>query len=537
MSLGIRGRLFGVSVALILIGVVASGAVLESNLRGWLEARIESELLRDARSAGVALTSALGVGGMETIDALADQLGGAAEVRVTVIDQAGGVLGDSALTLGELRGLENHADRSEVIAARAEGWGRSSRWSDTLGVEMLYVAVAYEAGVVRCATPLSQVDEVAGRLRGLVVAAGLAGLLVAAAMSGLASKLVSQRLRTLTAERDYFGAVLEVMEAAVIAMDAQQRVTVLNPRAREMLALTVDPTGQRLIDAVSLPGLAELLEGATTQPVSAELELGGPTRRVGLARLSPRSASGGAVLVIHDMTELRRLEALRRDFVANVSHELRTPLSVIQANAETLLDGALEAPEMAVKFTDGILRHSERLSRLVADLLDLSRIEVGQYPLAIQPLAVADCAAGAVDTVASQAEARGMSLSLAIPEGLKARGDAQALEQILLNFVDNAVKYTPDGGAVVVRARAVAGVVRVEVEDNGPGVPEAHRARLFERFYRVDPGRSRAVGGTGLGLAIVKHLAAAMRGRVGMASAPEGGAIFWLEIPRERGAE
>ncbi len=340
-----------------------------------------------------------------------------------------------------------------------------------------------------------------------------------------------ERLAALTEERDYFGAVLEVMEAAVVAIDGERRITVVNRAARELLALRGSPVGRTLGEVVQVDELDNLLVGEGGKARHAEFELPGPPRRVVVARVSPRGASGGLVVVIHDITELRRLETMRRDFVANVSHELRTPVSVIRANAETLLDGALDDVEMAESFVEAVLRNAERLSRLVSDLLDLSRIEVGQYKVQIGPLPVAASVRRVVEALESRIEEQGLSVTVDVSSSLVARADAQALEQILTNLVDNAVKYTPQGGVIALRGYAMDGWVRLEVQDNGPGIDPVHHPRLFERFYRVDPGRSRQMGGTGLGLAIVKHLAAALRGRVGMSPAEHRGCIFWLELP------
>jgi two-component system phosphate regulon sensor histidine kinase PhoR len=237
-------------------------------------------------------------------------------------------------------------------------------------------------------------------------------------------------------------------------------------------------------------------------------------------------------LVLHDVTEMRRLEAVRRDFVANVSHELRTPVSVIRANAETLLDGALEDEKRARTFLDALVRNADRLSRILADLLDLSRLEAGRYALDLEPIALSPAVEKVVELVETRAKEKSIAVAIDVAPELAAHADARAFEQVLLNLIDNAVKYTPASGHILVSARRVEELIRVEVTDDGPGIEPRHRARLFERFYRVDPGRSRDVGGTGLGLAIVKHLVESMGGRVGMepaAGAPHG-STFWVTL-------
>ena len=248
------------------------------------------------------------------------------------------------------------------------------------------------------------------------------------------------------------------------------------------------------------------------------------------------------VIVMHDVTELRRLETVRKDFIANVSHELRTPVAVIQANAETLVAGALRDPERARSFLDAISRHAERLGRLVSDLLDISRIEAGKYPLVIEPVDLRVLVDGTIAALGLQAGEKGIALVSRLPGELWVAGDDKALEQVLFNLVSNAIKYTPSGGHVEVDAVVIeregdeAMRLRVEVRDDGPGIDPRHHRRVFERFYRVDPGRARDMGGTGLGLAIVKHLVEAMGGQVGVDARRPHGSIFWFTVPTAAGA-
>ena len=233
---------------------------------------------------------------------------------------------------------------------------------------------------------------------------------------------------------------------------------------------------------------------------------------------------------MHDMTEIRRLERVRRDFVANVSHELRTPITVIRANAETLLDGALDDRERGPKFVEAMHRSAERLTRLVADLLDLSRIEAGHYVTELQPVSVARVVEGILEGLEGKAIERQIEIAADVDDRLEVEAASMGLSQVLQNLLDNAIKYTPTGGHIVVRTRATEDVVRIEIEDDGPGIEPHHRERIFERFYRVDTGRSRAMGGTGLGLSIVRHLAEQMNGRVGVEPGARRGSVFWVEL-------
>jgi two-component system phosphate regulon sensor histidine kinase PhoR len=237
------------------------------------------------------------------------------------------------------------------------------------------------------------------------------------------------------------------------------------------------------------------------------------------------------VIVMHDVTDIRRLENIRKDFVANVSHELRTPVSIVQANAETLLDGALEEPARARTFVEALHRNAERLSRIIADLLDLSRLEAGRYRFDIASVDVEEAVERSLEAVHEKALGREQNIEVSIPEGQAVLADAKALEQVLSNLLENSIKYTPRGGHISVRAEERGGQVRLEIQDDGPGIEAEHRARIFERFYRIDPGRSRDMGGTGLGLAIVKHFVESMGGRVGVDPAFPRGSIFWVTLP------
>jgi len=252
-------------------------------------------------------------------------------------------------------------------------------------------------------------------------------------------------------------------------------------------------------------------------------------RRSFVAQLTPL-LRGEVMAVLRDDTDARRLEAIRRDFVANASHELRTPVTAIAGAAETLLVGALADPAQARGFVEIVARHAERLVRLTQDLLDLSRIETGQWAIEIADLELRPVAEHVLAYVTETAARKRMELRNQVPADLRASGDARALEQVLVNLVDNALKYTPEGGTVTLAAAPGEGGVILSVQDDGPGIERHHLARLFERFYRVDAGRSRELGGTGLGLAIVKHLVQAQHGEVGVESG-SGGSRFWVRLP------
>ncbi len=352
---------------------------------------------------------------------------------------------------------------------------------------------------------------------------------------------------TLAAERDRFQAVLESMREAVIALDAGCQATLVNRTAVDWLRLRGEAVGRTLLELARVPGLQQLADRALDgQTASAELDLPGrPAPRRVLAHAAPLSSGRGCILVLYDVTEIRRLERIRRDFVANVSHELRTPVSIVRANAETLLDGALDDPGSARRFVDGIHRNAERLTRLIGGLLDISRLEAGKYAIAPVAIDLRRAALRTASALGSLAEDKHIQVAIDVPADLRAMADPQALDQILTNLVANALKYTPAGGHVVIAAHRAAPadapdaapLVRIDVVDDGPGLDPRHRPRIFERFYRVDDGRARAggasheTGGTGLGLAIVKHLAEAMDGEVGVEAVTPHGSRFWVALP------
>ncbi len=354
------------------------------------------------------------------------------------------------------------------------------------------------------------------------------------ALAGSIQQMESQleaSMRTMAAERDQFGAVLESMTEAVIALDDAERVILFNRAATELFGVT--DRGVPLPPTVRIPALEGLLEEAKLgRAGSEEGSLGDDEERVLRLQVSPQRDRRGVVIVIHDVSQMRKLERMRRDFVANVSHELRTPVSVIQANAETLLGGALaDDPARAHRFAEAILRNSERLGRLISDLLDIARIESDRQTVTTSPVQVLAVARRARDVLVRPAWEAETSLELAISPELGVDADARALEQVLRNLMENAIKYSPARSHVLVVAEPTpAGRVRIEVQDDGLGIHAQHRERIFERFYRIDPGRSRDMGGTGLGLSIVKHLIQAMGGAVGYSPNEPKGSIFWIEL-------
>jgi two-component system phosphate regulon sensor histidine kinase PhoR len=581
VKLGIRGKLFAISLGLIGLAAVISGVLVETVMRQLLTEQLGEELERLAGVSSEAVEHAPGMLDLPGYQALAKRLGKAGRARVTLIDATGKVLGDSALSSADVAKAESHADRPEVQLAQRGERGTATRYSATLGRQMMYLAVPFQRpegrGVVRVAMSLHYVDALIAQMRWLITGAVLLGLAVAAMMGGLASYFASRSLmrlvararalasgaggerlsvdpgdelgglagsfnhmadelertvRTLSGERDRMQAILESLTDAVLAIDNKVEVTEMNRSAMRLLGLTRVPSGTALLDVIRVPQLLEIVERAKAgETAQAEFVWHGPPRRSLLATAAPEGSRKQCVLVLRDVSELRKLETMRRDFVANVSHELRTPVSIISANVETLAGGALSDPQRSKEFLGAVQRNAERLSRLVNDLLDLSRLEAGSYEVELKPM-TAEAPVGAVlDLLETRANGRGLSFEVAVEDDLEFVADARSLEHVLVNLVDNAIKYTPKGGAITLEARRDGEHALFEISDTGPGVPESHRARLFERFYRVDPGRSRDMGGTGLGLSIVKHLVEAMHGQVDMRPRSGGGSVFWVRLP------
>jgi two-component system phosphate regulon sensor histidine kinase PhoR len=327
--------------------------------------------------------------------------------------------------------------------------------------------------------------------------------------------------------------VLESMKDAILRVDDKLTVSLMNAAAIKLFKSSTWK-GEHIAQVAKVPLFVAFLErGDRKEDSSFEFELSrGPHKRQILARVTLQD-DGGQVAVLRDVTTVRRLERMRRDFVANVSHELRTPISVVSANAETLLDGALHDKEFAPKLLEAVHRNAERLTLIIDDLLDLSRLEAGSYSLHSGRSQVVDVAQRVMESLAEKSTAKKTQVAVNVADDLVVMTDEAALFQVLVNYLENAIKYTPEASKIEITAWRREGKIRVQVSDNGPGIPEKYRNRIFERFYRVDPGRSREMGGTGLGLSIVKHLVEAMGGRVGVSQVDPHGSAFWLDLPSE----
>lgn len=535
-------------VLLLAIGTLLYRA--ERSLRRNLEADVAATLERDARLVRESLPADR-VQWQGTVRRYSLQTG----FRITLIDAQGNVVADSDFPDGPLPAIENHASRTEVRAALEGQTGQARRHSATVGRDLMYVAVPGGPGAVRVAEDLERVNGIVHRTQLSVGGAALLALLVGVALALVAARSVSRPLTGLAAaarsiaagtpprfprsgvseidalvrslremhhqlddrfeairnEKAESAAVVEAMSEGVIAADDRGRITTANPSARRLLGYAADAPLPELPQIFRSREARELVDTvlAGDADASRTLDLDGRTLLI-TGRALP---SGGAVLVMHDLTELRRLESVRRDFVANVSHELKTPLTSISGYSETLLSDRPD-PETVHLFLTRIATNARRMQHLVDDLLDLSRIEAGRWQPAVRPVDPAELAREVWTGLQDRNGRPIPRFEVRVPGGLRVQADADALRQVLTNLLDNALRYTDADGLITVSGRPEAGGVRLDVSDTGTGIPRDHLPRIFERFYRADPSRSREEGGTGLGLSIVRHLVEGHGGRV-----------------------
>ncbi|MEO5339512.1 MAG: ATP-binding protein [Magnetococcus sp. MYC-9] len=583
MTFDIRGKYILSFLLLLLVTILVADLYLEYALGEWLESQLVAGLRRHANTGRTLVEAQEPPLTMEKLEPLVRLLGRDPELRITLVAADGQVLGDSQRDDETLRAMENHGHRPEVVAAMQEGFGQDKRYSSTLSKVMLYVAVPFHHpqgihGVVRVAVGLESVQAVQHRLHWVLAVAGLIAIVTALLLSGfsahwathsqrhviayargiarstraprieihandamaeLASSLnllaeeKDETLARLSEQQSKMAAVLQSMGEGVIALDGQQCITLMNRSVLELLGLNAPLLGQPAASLLPAQAIAELGLSRVplpVQPFSTEFDLEVPPSRRVMAVMTPLHEHQGHVIVLRDVTEKRRLDLVRRDFVANVSHELRTPVSVMQANAQTLLDGALEDPRYSRLLVDAMERNATRLARIIADLLDLSRLDANQLVMERHMFHLLPIVQEVVELLRRNANEKQITLQVEVAPEQTVYADTEALRRILTNFLDNGIKYVPNHALIQVRACERPGGVRLEVVDNGPGIAPQHRDRLFERFYRVDSGRSRKMGGTGLGLAIVKHLAENMGEQVGMEAVEPKGSLFWVTL-------
>ena len=541
----------------------------------------------------------------DLIDSLVDRLGKVNNARVTFIDLDGVVWGDTERDGQALREMDNHLTRPEVQDAIKNGSGIRDRYSDTTQTGFRYFALPIHRnvgaeispdgegtliGICRVALPMEAINTAIGNLRRMALIASVAGLILAIVFSVFSTGAITKPIKKLTQMTQSLAAgninsrvpvdsrnelgqlsqnfnlmadriqeqidkiseehqrsetILTNMGEGVLLVNGASEMTYANPTAIAMLELPDAYIGKALIEINRIPELQALLKKAEqTETIAfAEIQLGNLREPEAEVTVVPVPAGQEYIIVIHDVTKERQLERIRADFVANVSHELRTPLTTIRGYAETLLSENSVRTKTGEQFIVKILNHSARLTRLVSDLLELSRLELGEVELKRSLCHLNTFYEPILDVFEPLLEESGLVLKWEIPEKLpKVNVDQQLFMQIFVNLIDNAIKYTPDGGAVTVSAETcsseetegsdtVSAEIILSVEDTGIGIPMESQPRVFERFYRVDEGRAREMGGTGLGLAIVKHIIRCHNGRIWLESTLGQGSTFYVALP------
>jgi len=587
MTLSVRLKLFIGSMAAAAFAVMTMALLVPWQLRTQERTVIEHRLADESKLIADLLASARDLTEAD-MDREADRLGTLVSGRVTLIAGDGRVVGDSTQTPAELETLENHATRPEVLAATGGAIGTSQRYSTTLQTDMVYVAIRSDHPVVkyvRLALPLTDVNAQLAVIGSATALSLMAALVAALILSWLFSAPLARRVEAVAAVaqrysvgdfsrpahdygQDELGAVARTLDGAaqelgrkiddlsrdrarteailagmvegVLIVDRQGHVQLVNRAAQEMLRVAEQATGRPYVEVIRHPDIAALIGASLRrEPVqSRELTLSRDASRTFVARAAAVASSGdgGAVLVLHDITDLRKAGQIRQDFVANVSHELRTPLTAIRGYVEALLDEPALGDD-ARGFLDIIGRHTARMERLVKDLLRLARLDARQEPLERTRCGVRDAFDGVLADLSQSVEARQQRVSVEIPaDAAYVDADPGKLHEILRNLVENAVNYSPPQSDIRLSAERHDGAVHVVVADSGPGIPPNDLARVFERFYRVDKSRS-GPGGTGLGLSIVKHLVELHGGHVSVANRPDGGAVFRMVFPDEAGPQ
>ncbi len=573
----------------IVLSLVAVSWYASSSIKEFYIDRTTSELEARAGLFERRIARYFEGGDERKLDSICNELGSISGTRITVIDPTGVVLCDSKKDPAR---MENHGDRPELIEALAGIVGRSIRYSGTLRRDFMYVAVPVKkdgeiVGAVRASLPLAFIDE---NLRGMYFKIVIGGIVVAI-IGGIVSFAVSRRIsrpleemkrgvarfandelsyrlpvrdleeigdlaevmnemaarledriKTVIRQRNEQEAVFSSMVEGLLAVDTDERIIKVNRAASTFLGVDAEAVSGRTIqEVVRNPALQNFVARAlsTVEPVEGDIVLhNGSGERFlqahGTQLYNPGGERRGAVIVLNDVTRLRRLENVRRDFVANVSHELKTPITSIKGFVETLQDGAINVPRDAEHFLNIIAKQADRMNSIIEDLLLISRVEqeVEKEKIRFETGKVRAVLQEAIQVVESKGNNKDIKIELECPDTLLARINPALLEQAVINLVDNAIKYSEPGDRVTVSAQQGAEEVLISVADRGCGVEKEHLPRLFERFYRVDKARSRKLGGTGLGLAIVKHIVQAHRGRVTVESTPNEGSTFSIHLPK-----
>jgi two-component system phosphate regulon sensor histidine kinase PhoR len=587
-----KWKLFFSYLLIVLIPFLAAERYISAHLKSRLTQQIESRLSKNALLLkGIIEKEYANRIPSYELDFLIKKLGMGLHERITFIDKQGVVLGDTEISSADLPNIEDHSRRPEFIQAFKTGYGMAVRFSTTLDIDMMYVArtVAPEGdflGIVRVAVPLTMVRELMRKTEYSLILAFVLCALLGLVLNIFLSRRLSQpveeitwaakeisrgnfdvkarpgtkgelsvigdsinlmaseirkQVEELTQEKETVKTILRGMSDGVMVVDAEGRIILINAVLENLLQEALDVTGRTPVEVIRSAELQDGFDAVLDTGETFKMELSVATLEsdrvfdVTIARLMPQNRMQGAVAVFHDITDLKITEKMRKDFVANVSHELRTPLTSIKGYAETLFTEDIEDHSKIKSFAKIILKHGNRLSALVEDLLSLTRLESQSTPIIKKEFDIRKVLDASVLMVKPAAEAKSLGIHTeSVPERTMVWADRDQVGQALINLLDNAVKYTPENGSVKVHFTETEDEFQVTVEDTGIGIPREHLNRIFERFYRVDKNRSREMGGTGLGLSIVKHIIQAHGGRVWVQSELEVGSSFSFSLPKKR---
>ena len=576
-------------VLVILVSFAFIAFFLDKNLEENSLHNIQSSLVTQAHLIENQITAeSIKKEDITSIGILVKTLGPKTNCRITVIDKKGIVLADSEKSKQDVLNMENHINRPEVRTALAGDIGIDTRYSSTLKIDMLYVAVPLKdkneiIGILRLALPLESVQKTLFAIRKIVVI-GLVFALVLAFVLGsimagntirpinrmihvsrrfsegdftrrilqspkdeigeLADTLnkmaqnIEDKIKEVKTQNQKLAAIFNSMIEGVIVVDKEGHIISINPTIEKIFEISKkDVEKKAFLEAIRNNDISDVISSVLKkgQPVSAELTLMYPVRKISEVNATPifdNNEVTGCLVVIHDITEIRKLETVRSDFIANVSHELKTPLTSIKGFIETLLEGALDDKQNNRSFLTIIQEHAERLNNLVNDLLSLSHLESKEITLDKDNMNLRQLVEGVILGFKAQLKKRNIEVKDELPPNLSIKLDKNRIEQVITNLIDNAIKFNKEKGNIKIYNQDANGRIKIIVEDSGIGIPEKDITRIFERFYRVDKARSRELGGTGLGLSIVKHIVELHNGSVGVESTEGFGSKFWLVLPK-----
>tara|TARA_B110000003_G_scaffold46205_1_gene44368 strand:- start:7889 stop:9649 length:1761 start_codon:yes stop_codon:yes gene_type:complete len=586
--MGIRARVFLLVFFSLAVSIRIAYVIAERDITSTFE---EQTIFQLEKQAYLLLESVNEISKLDKSEAnaIANRLGEASDSRVTLILNNGTVVGDSSLTKEQISILDNHINRKEIQEALINGKGWSSRYSSTLDQQLLYFAVTDQdvlnPNIIRIAVPYTYLDRVISSLNISIFLIGAVAFVVSFIASALIfnytyrslseledaisslsvnplknndieasqnektgefdnvarsisqiSEVLKSQVKLIAKQRNQFGSVLDDLGEGVIVFNHLSHITYNNDKALQILNLK-DDINNLTIESLAIKAITNLYEIASKKKKANkefEIDMGNGSTRWVLGSINQSNSANQYILVVHDITQLRKLDSMRRDFVSNVSHELRTPVSVIRANSETLLSGALDNKEDAELFSKAILHNAERLTEMVSDLIDLSRIEYGEVKLNFEPVNINRSILGALDSIKGLASKKEISLIFEEYEDMFVWVDTNAIERILINLLDNAIKYSPQKSSVKVNVINGDKHLEVNVIDSGKGIDDTDKKRIFGRFYRTAQARASDKTGSGLGLAIVKNLAHSLNGDVGVRNSDSGGCNFWFTIPKAK---